>query len=247
MLLLLFCLLTGCQEIDPRTIYTQAQKKTSALSSGERTIQLELVIDPEGSAKTYSWDMTARFLREEKQTKLAIESENTFPERSFSSQSLYDGSTIYINDNGQKYRAQMEYSVLQQRISRVYPSLEISVSQMKELTSKTRDGGQEFQFAISAGNVESLRDFVMSQIENFSTDIPTEFTVEKSEGMVWVNQDGYIASTTLQIPCAVLYHGEELEAEMTYQEELVSPGQQVKIEMTNPEEYPEVTMWDLPW
>ena len=247
MLLLLFCLLTGCQEIDPRTIYTQAQKKTSALSSGERTIQLELVIDPEGSAKTYSWDMTARFLREEKQTKLAIESENTFPERSFSSQSLYDGSTIYINDNGQKYRAQMEYSVLQQRISRVYPNLEISVSQMKELTSKTRDGGQEFQFAISAGNVESLRDFVMSQIENFSTDIPTEFTVEKSEGTVWVNEDDYIVSTTLQIPCVVLYHGEELEAEMTYQEELVSPGQQVKIEMTNPEEYPEVTMWDLPW
>ena len=247
MLLLLFCSLVGCQEIDPRTIYTQAQKKTSALSGGERTIQLELVLDPEGSAKTYSWNMTARFLREEKQIKLAIESENTFPEKSFSSQSVYDGSTLYINDNGQKYRAQMEYSVLQQRISRVYPDLEISVSQMKELTSKAKDGGQEFQFTISAGNVESLRDFVMSQIANFSTDIPTEFTVEKSEGTVWVNEDDYIVSTTLQIPCVVTYRGEELEAEMTYQEELVSPGQQVKIEMEDPEEYPEVTIWDLPW
>ena len=79
---LLTMLLGGCQQVDPRAVYTQAQKKTAALSGSEEHTQLTLVLDPEGQSSQYTWDITARFVQDDKSPQMVISSENTFPDRS---------------------------------------------------------------------------------------------------------------------------------------------------------------------
>ena len=85
---LLAVFLSSCQEIDPRTIYNQAQKKTNALSSGEQQIHLAFVIEPDGENTRYSWDMTARFVTSEKESQLEVQSKNSFPNKEFSSRCM---------------------------------------------------------------------------------------------------------------------------------------------------------------
>lgn len=244
---LLALLLSGCQQVDPRAVYTQAQKKTAALSGSEEQIALTLVLDAEGQSGRYTWDMTAKFVQDDKSPQMEIRSENTFPDRSFYSYSLYSGGRFFADDNGEKYQAEMAYSVLMNRLYRIYPSIELSTSQMKELEVEETQEGLSFSFQLSAGAVKSLADFAMNQIQNFSGYVPTDVSTKTAQGEVLVDENLYITRLQLEIPCVVTRRGEEIQGTLSYQRTLVSPGQTVSIQVQDPESYQEGSIWDLPW
>ncbi len=240
-------LLTSCQEVDPRAVYTQAQKKTAALSQGEQKIDLSFVLDPEGEAITYQWEMTARFVQKEKGIELEVQSDNHFPKRDFTSGSIYQNGIFYVNDNGKKYQAEMEYSVLDQRISRIYPDITLSVSQLDEIQSSKKENGMLFRFSVAADEVQILTDFAISQMQNFANYVPTDVKPQKGTGEILVSGDSYIQTTSLNIPCVIVNGDETIDAVLTYQNELVSPGSSIQIKVEDPESYPAVSIWDLPW
>lgn len=245
--MLLAVFLSSCQEIDPRTIYNQAQKKTNALSSGEQQIHLAFVIEPDGENTRYSWDMTARFVTSEKESQLEVQSKNSFPNKEFSSRSVYANGTFYVDDDGTQYQAPMEYSMMQERITRVYPDISFSVSQLKKLEVEDKDDGKHFSFQVSAKYVAQLTDFVMNQIQNFSSNIPTDIITKTASGKIVVDGNSYLSSLKLTIPCTVVRDGQETEAQLQYSLKLVEPGKKVTIDLDGLSEYPEVSIWDLPW
>lgn len=239
--------LSSCQEIDPRTVYNQAQKKTNALSSGEQQIHLAFVIEPEGENTCYSWDMTARFFTLEKESQLEVQSKNSFPDKEFYSRSVYADGTFYVDDDGTQYQAPMEYAMMQERITRIYPDISFSVSQLKNLEVEDKEDGKYFSFQVSAKNVAQLTDFVMNQIQNFSSNIPTDIITKTASGEIIVDEKSYLSSLELTVPCVVIRDGQEKEAQLEYSQKLVEPGKKVTIDLEGLSEYPEVSMWDLPW
>ena len=244
---LLTMLLGGCQQVDPRSVYTQAQKKTAALSGSEEHIQLTLVLDPEGQSSQYTWDITAKFVQDDKSPQMEIRSENTFPDRSFYSYSLYSGGRFFADDNGEKNQAEMEYSVLVNRLYRIYPTIELSTSQMKDLAVEETSEGLSFSFQVSAGSVKGLADFAMNQIQNFSGYIPTDVSTKTAQGQLLVDKNTYITQIQLEIPCVVTRREEEIQWILSYQRTLESPGQSVSVQIEDPDSYQEGSIWDLPW
>lgn len=244
---LLAVILSGCQNVDPRSVYTQAQKKMASLTQREETTTLELVIDPEGDQIEYFWNLTARFVQNENNPQLEINSNAIFPKMELNSRTVYDNGMVYINDNGKMYRAEMEYSMLLNRIYRVYPEMELSVSQLKELKSSSGEEGLTLEFTVSAKTVQSIADFAMDQLQNFGVANPTDVKTEQAMGKIIVNEDSYISFLELSIPCVILQSGEELEAELRYQKVLSPTDTEVSIDTDALEDYPEVSMWDLPW
>ena len=244
---LLAVLTAGCQEIDPRTIYTQAQKKTTALTSGQQTLALTFTIDPEGENKVYTWEMDVAFVQNEENPGLDVRSMTTFPEKTFTSDSAYIDGRFYVDDNGTRYQSEMEYTVMQQRIGRVYPDLTLSVSQLKELTCEDTEEGKTFAFTVAGKHVTVLTDFVMNQILNFDTFVPTDATTKTASGTAVVDDNNYISRLGLEIPCIVVQNQKEYEAVLEYTKELKVPEKEVSIQVENPESYKQVTIWDLPW
>ena len=244
---LLAVILSGCQNIDPRSVYTQAQKKMASLPQREETTTLELVVDPEGDETEYFWNLTARFVQNENNPQMEIDAEAVFPKMELNSRTVYNDGMVYINDNGETYRAEMEYSMLLTRIYRVYPEMELSVSQLKELESSTGEEGLTLEFTVSAKTVQSIADFAMDQLQNFGVANPTDVKTEKSEGKIIVDEDSYISFLELTIPCVILQNGGELEAELKYQKVLSPPETKISIDTDSLEDYPQVSMWDLPW
>lgn len=244
---LLTMILSGCQNIDPRSVYTQAQKKMASLTQREETTTLELVIDPEGDKTEYFWNLTARFIQNKNNPQLEIDSQSVFPKEELRSKTIYSDGMVYIDDNGETYRAEMEYSMLLTRIYRVYPEMELSVSQLSDLESSTSEEGLTLEFTVSAKTVQSIADFAMDQLQNFGVANPTDVKTEKAEGKIVVDEDSYISLLELTIPCVILQNSLELKAELKYRKVLSSPETKISIDTDSLEKYPQVSMWDLPW
>ncbi len=244
---LLAALLSGCQDIDPRSVYTQAQKKMASLTQKEETTTLELTVDTEGVKTEYSWDLTARFIQNKNNPQIEINSIAVFPKKELKSRTVYSGGMIYIDDNGETYRAEMEYSMLLTRIYRIYPELELSVSQLKGLQSTVEENGLVLEFTVDAKTVQSIADFAMDQLQNFGAANPTDVETKKAEGKIVVDENSYISLLELTIPCVILQNGEKVESELKYQKILSPPETPISIDTDSLEEYPQVSIWDLPW
>lgn len=244
---LLAALLSSCQDIDPRSVYTQAQKKMASLAQREETTTLKLIVDTEGEAEEYSWDLTARFIQNKNAPQMEIDSTAVFPKKELHSRTVYSDGMIYIDDNGETYRAEMEYSMLLTRIYRIYPELELSVSQLKELESSVKQSGLVLEFTVDAKTVQSIAVFAVDQLQNFGAANPTDVETKKATGRITVDENSYISLLELTIPCVILQNNGKVEAELKYRKVLSPPETKISIDMDSLDEYPQVSMWDLPW
>lgn len=219
----------------------------ASLSQKEEAVTLELMVDPEGEDLEYSWDLTARFIQKKNDPQIEIDAAAHFPKKDLNSKTIYSNGMIYIDDNGTTYRAEMEYSMLLTRIYRVYPEVELSTSQLKDLESHADEEGLVLEFTVSAGAVQSIADFAMDQIQNFGAGNPTDVKTQKAEGRIVVTEDSYISLLELTIPCTIFQNGMELEATLEYSKEFSSEKTQLSVPLDSLEDYPQVSMWDLPW
>lgn len=208
---------------------------------------MELTVDSEGEAASYFWDMTARFIQNNNAPQVEIASQALFPEKELKSRTVYYDGKIYIDDNGTTYQAEMEYAMLLTRMYRIYPEMDLSVSQLKELQSISDGESLILEFSVDGKTVQSIADFAMDQLQNFGAANPTDVETQKAQGKIVIEGNSCISLLELTIPCVILQNSKEVDAELKYRKVLSTPEKEVSINMDSLEEYPMVSMWDLPW
>lgn len=223
------------QSQDPKTVFSDAVKKTSDLSSNDITMKMKMAMSSGDQSIDIDMDMDAQ---------LAKKGDNDYDMASTMSMKMMDqvtDMTMYYTDGyyymdvaGQKMKYAMDVSEMLEKTQGSVELFDMNTEGLKDFTMK-KDGDN--QVITYVGDPEKMSDMVqeiMSAMgDQMSSMLGEESNIEisKIEGTATVDKDGYVSAQKLLMDLSMTAEGEKVA--ITYDIDMTNnnPGKDVVIEL----------------
>lgn len=224
---------------DAKTIYDEASKKTSELTSMDMTsvINMQMTQGEETIDMKMDLDMKIADMNTENMKYLA-EGTTSVMGQDMDVSMYYENGYYYVESMGQKIKYAMDLNAIMEQVKQSTEGADVQSEYLKEITAKKDGDNQVLTFTVDA---EKMDAYVNDILGEMGTDMQgMTYTIKDASGEAVVNKEGYFSSEKIKMTLEMTVEGETMTMVMDTDCTYNNPGQTVEVTAPDLEGYTEI-------
>ncbi len=224
---------------DAKTIYNDATKKTSALTSMDVTSTVNTQMT-QGENKTdmkMNLDMKIADINKETM-KYSATGTTSVMGQDLDISMYYENGYYYMTSMGQKIKYAMDLNEMMEQVKQSTEGASLDASYMKEISAQKDGDNQIITFTVDAQKMDS---YVKDLIAQMGTNLEgVTYNIKEVKGEATVNKEGYFSKSKINMSLDMTAQGETISMVMDTDATYNNPGQTVEVTTPDLEGYTEV-------
>jgi hypothetical protein len=224
---------------DAKTIYDEATKKTSELTSMEvtSTVNTQMTQGENKTEMKMDLDMKIADINKEGM-RYSAEGTTSVMGQDLDISMYYENGYYYMTSMGQKVKYAMDLDEMMKQVKQSTEGASLDSSYMKEITAKKDGDNQVITFTVDAQKMDS---YVKDLISQMGTELEgVTYNIKEVKGEATVNKDGYFSKSKINMSLDMTAQGETISMVMDTDAAYINPGQAVEVTAPDLEGYTEV-------
>lgn len=232
--------LTACGgSKDAKTIYDDATKKTSELTSMDVKSVVNMQMTQEENTTDISMDMDMKIADINTDSmKYLAQGTTSVLGQTVDISMYYEDGYYYMDSMGQKIKYAMDLDAIMEQVKQSTEGGNLQSSYLKDLSVKTEGDTEVLTYTVDA---EKMDDYVQELMGQMGTDIEgVTYLIKEASGEATVNKDGYFENSKVKLTMDMSMQGESITIVMDTDSTYNNPGQAVEVTAPDLEGYTEV-------
>lgn len=224
---------------DAKTIYDEATKKTSELTSMDVTsiVNTQMTQGENKTEMKMNLDMKIADINKDSMRYSATGTTSVMGQ-DLDISMYYENGYYYMNSMGQKIKYAMDLKEMMEQVKQSTEGASLDSSYMKEITAKKDGDNQVITFTVDAQKMDT---YVKDLIAQMGTNLEgVTYNIKEVKGEATVNKDGYFSKSKINMSLDMTAQGETISMVMDTDAAYNNPGQTVEVTAPDLEGYTEV-------